>query len=343
MNAKRILIVTDAWHPQINGVVTTLTKTAQTLGKMGCRVKILSPQSYKTIPCPTYPEISLSLVSPATIRKEISNFLPHAIHIATEGPLGWMARAACIRNKLAFTTSYHTRFPEYIRMRYPIPETLSYKVVRRFHNKAQKILVATEFLQQELQRRDFHNTAIWSRGVDTDMFKPKEKAFLDLPRPISVYVGRIAVEKNLPAFLDLDIPGTKLVVGDGPALASLRSKYPDAVFTGFKQGEELASYVAASDVFVFPSLTDTFGVVLLEAMACGIPAATFPVCGPVSVIKNGYNGVMNNDLKQAIHDALRLQPEHCRKFAERYSWERCTKQFFQHLAISSQPLGLSRS
>lgn len=339
MDAKRILIVTDAWHPQINGVVTTLTKTAQTLEKMGCRVKVLSPQSYKTIPCPTYPEISLSLVSPATIRKEISDFLPHAIHIATEGPLGWMARAACIRNKLAFTTSYHTRFPEYIRMRYPIPEKLSYKVVRRFHNKAQKILVATEFLQQELESRDFHNTAIWSRGVDTQIFRPREKNFLDFPRPISVYVGRVAVEKNLPAFLDLDLPGTKLVIGDGPALSSLRAQYPEVVFTGFKKGEELASYVAASDVFVFPSLTDTFGVVLLEAMACGIPAATFPVCGPVSVIKNGYNGVMNNDLKQAIDAALNLSPENCRTFAEQYSWEKCTSQFFQHLAISNTPLG----
>lgn len=342
MNAKRILIVTDAWHPQINGVVTTLTKTAQTLEKMGCRVKILSPQSYKTIPCPTYPEISLSLVSPATIRKEISGFLPHAIHIATEGPLGWMARAACIRNKLAFTTSYHTRFPEYIRMRYPIPEKLSYNVVRRFHNRAQKTLVATEFLKQELKSRDFHNPVIWSRGVDTELFRPRDKALLDLPRPISVYVGRVAVEKNLPAFLDLDIPGTKLVIGDGPALPSLRQKYPDTVFTGFKKGEELASLVAASDVFVFPSLTDTFGVVLLEAMACGIPAATYPVCGPVSVIQNGYNGIMNKDLKQAVYDALLLKTENCRKFAEQYSWDKCTTQFFQHLAISNAPLGLSR-
>lgn len=338
MATKRILIVTDAWHPQINGVVTTLTKTRQTLEEMGYKVKVVSPDSYKTIPCPSYPEISLSLVTPQTIRKEIISYKPHAIHIATEGPLGWLARSACIKYKFQFTTSYHTRFPEYLRMRFPIPENLSYRVVRRFHNKAAKTLVATDVLIDELEKRSFNNTALWSRGVDTKLFKPGDKSFIDAPRPISLYVGRVAVEKNLPAFLELDIPGTKYVVGDGPAYETLKAKYPEVVFTGYKKGKELADYVAASDVFVFPSLTDTFGVVLLEAMACGVPVAAFPVTGPISVVKNGYNGVLDNDLKQATLNALKIDPAQCRSFAEQYSWQRSTEQFVKHLAINPTPL-----
>ncbi len=333
----KICIATDAWHPQINGVVTTLNQTVTTLRSWGHEVKTLTPDTYSTVPCPTYPEIRLSLVCKSTIYKTLKEFQPNAVHIATEGPIGWAARGACKKAGFSFTTSYHTRFPEYIKMRVPVPLPISYLFVKHFHGAARRTMVAPTLID-ELSDRSFDNLAPWSRGVDTSLFKPRSKSFLPGERPIQMYVGRVAVEKNLPAFLDLDTPGTKYVIGGGPALEEYRKKYPDVHFTGPKKGEDLARHVASADVFVFPSLTDTFGVVLLEAMACGVPVAAFPVTGPKYLIKNGVNGHTSGDLKEAIMRALEVPAEKCRHTADSYSWEACTNQFFNNLAIQEQNL-----
>lgn len=334
---KKIAIVTDAWHPQINGVVTTLDHTVEVLKDMGFQVEIINPSQFKTIPCPTYPEIPLSLATPRALRDRLTDIGPHSVHIATEGPLGWAARSACLKMGFPFTTSYHTRFPEYLRLRLPIPLSLSYAVMRHFHRPARRIMVATPALKNELEGRGFCNTTLWSRGVDTAIFKPGPKDFLDAPRPIFLYMGRVAVEKNLEAFLALDLPGTKYVVGDGPAREALSRKYPQARFVGFRKGAELASFVAAADVFVFPSLTDTFGLVLLEGMACGVPAAAYPVPGPESVVVNGLNGCLDHDLRQAALKALTIPTESCRNFALKASWECCSRQFLDNLVFRELP------
>lgn len=333
MHTKKIAIVTDAWHPQINGVVTTLSQTVSHLKKLGFKVKTITPRQFKTVPCPTYPEISLSLAGPKKIKKKLKKLAPDAIHIATEGPLGWAARRACLSMKIPFTTSYHTRFPEYVRMRFPVPLALSYSVIRKFHNSAERVFVATSQLKKELDRRGFRQVCLWSRGVDTDLFKPRKERLLDDVRPVFTYVGRVSPEKNIEAFLKLDLPGKKCIIGDGPSLQELRQKYPDTIFTGYKKGEELARLVASSTVFVFPSHTDTFGVVQLEAMACGLPVAAFPVDGPKAVIRNGVNGWMDQDLQTAALKCLELSPENCRRFAMDFSWEKCTNQFLDNLVF----------
>lgn len=306
---KKIAIVTDAWRPQINGVVTTLSQTVNNLQKSGCEVLTITPEQFRSIPCPTYPEIRLALTTPGEIAQHLNTFNPNAVHIATEGPLGWAARKICVGKGFPFTTSYHTRFPEYVRMRCPIPLGMSYKVVRRFHSRAERTMVATDALKTELQERGFKNLVMWSRGVDTKMFRPRPKNNNGIKRPLAIYLGRVAVEKNIEAFMQLDFPGTKCVIGDGPAREQLASKYPNVLFTGYKTGDELASLVADSDVFVFPSLTDTFGVVLLEAMACGVPVAAFPVCGPLESVVNGMNGYLDNNLKNAVQKALTIPPK----------------------------------
>jgi glycosyltransferase involved in cell wall biosynthesis len=330
----KICIATDAWHPQINGVVTTLSKTAQTLQSWGHEVLLITPERFKTIPCPTYPEIRLSLVTPATIRKILADFSPHAVHIATEGPLGWMTRTACRQCDFAFTTSYHTRFPEYVRMRVPVPLAMSYAVIRRFHHAARRTMAAPTILD-ELESKDFTNLVPWSRGVDIDLFRPREWLGEAIPRPLFLYVGRVAVEKNLPAFLDLDLPGTKWVIGAGPALKSLRRAYPEVHFTGAKQGVDLATHMAAADAFVFPSRTDTFGIVLLEAMACGVPVAAFPVTGPKYIVREGINGCLDADLGVATLRALNVSRQRCRDFATDHSWESCSRQFLNNLAVNA--------
>lgn len=335
---KKIAIVTDAWHPQINGVVTTLTRTVQELIKFGYQVKTITPHGFKTIRCPTYPEISLALAGPKTIAKELLAYQPNCVHIATEGPLGWAARSICKKKHFPFSTSYHTRFPEYLRMRLPIPLCLSYKIVRAFHNGAARTMVATKALKQELQSRGFQNIALWSRGVDSDLFKPGEKMLNSSEKPVFMYVGRVAVEKNIEAFLKLDLPGSKYVVGDGPAREVLSRKYPEVCFTGYKTGQELRDLFAAADVFVFPSLSDTFGVVLLEAMASGVPVAAYPVTGPIETVINGVNGFLDNDLQRAALMALKVSGESCRKFAKQYSWQACSSQFLSNLIIHEQPL-----
>ncbi len=334
-----ILIVTDAWHPQINGVVRSLERTAEELAKLGVRVEFLSPGDFRTLPCPTYPEIRLSLAHKGMVRKRIEAHGCDHLHIATEGPLGLMAAAIARKDKVPFTTSYHTRFPEYVSARLPIPLSWSYGWLRRFHNAGQGCMVATRSLEDDLRSRGFRNLVRWSRGVDETVFQPYEGSVLpdDLPRPIFMNVGRVAVEKNIEAFLKLDLPGSKVVVGDGPQLESLKRKYPDAHFTGAKVGEDLARHYASADVFVFPSLTDTFGNVLLEALACGVPVAAYPVMGPLDVIGETGAGVLSDDLRQAALDALDVPSDHCRSVALNYTWAASARQFLENAEAVHSP------
>lgn len=328
----KIAIVTDAWRPQTNGVVKTLSTTADGLRALGHDVTVIEPNQFKTFPCPTYPEIRLAWLPYGRLSELLEDFGPDAIHIATEGTLGGAARKWCLRRGFPFTTSYHTQFPEYVRARVPIPLAVSYAHLRRFHSAAARTMVATPAMQRLLESRGFRNIVRWTRGVDVSLFKPRDKEYLDLPRPIATYVGRVAVEKNIEAFLKLDLPGTKVVVGDGPARVELEKEYPAAKFVGYKYGEELASHVAASDVFVFPSRTDTFGLVLLEAMACGVPVAAYPVTGPIDVVTQGVTGELNEDLRAATLAALKLDPQQCRAYALANTWENATRQFLSQLA-----------
>ena len=272
------------------------------------------------------------------MKEQLICFDPHSVHIATEGTLGWMARRVCRQKKIPFTTSYHTRYPEYIRARLPVPLFFSYAVVKTFHGAAAKTMVATRVLKDELSSRGFSNLVLWSRGVDAELFRPGSKDYLHLKRPVFMYAGRVAVEKNLGAFLDLDLPGTKVVVGDGPEKENLVKCYPDVIFTGYRQGKELALTMAAADVFVFPSLTDTFGVVLLEAMACGVPVAAYPVTGPLETVCNGVNGYLDNDLQTASLKTLDIPPQQCREFALKYSWEVCGRQFLDNLVFQEHSM-----
>lgn len=327
----RVLIVTDAWRPQVNGVVRTLEKLGEALQERGVQVEFLTPEGYPTLPMPSYREIRLALVSARQVARRIEAASPDSIHIATEGPLGFLARRVCLASGRAFTTSYHTRFPEFLRARTPVPESWSYACMRRFHNAGQGTLVATPSLAAELAAKGFCNLRPWTRGVDTELFNPETKTGLDLPRPIFLSVGRVAVEKNLPAFLDLDLPGSKVVVGDGPDLARLKARYPDVHFLGTRLGEELAGIYAASDVFVFPSRTDTFGNVLLEALASGCPIAAYPVTGPLDIVGDTQCGVLSEDLRMAALAALHISRERARNRALAYSWTECAEQFLAHL------------
>lgn len=324
----KILVVTDAWHPQINGVVRSLERTAQELERMGVGVDFLTPQEFRTLPCPSYPEIRLSLTGPGRVRRRIAESGADFVHIATEGPLGLLARHAQLSRGQTYTTSYHTRFPEYVSARFPVPESWSYALLRRFHNSGSACMVATASLELDLASRGFRHLRRWSRGVDHNLFRPQSlDVYGDLPRPIFVNVGRVAVEKNIKAFLDLELPGSKVVVGGGPQLDALRRAYPHVHFTGPKTGEDLAAHYAAADVFVFPSLTDTFGNVLLEALACGVPVAAFPVTGPLDVIGTTGAGVLDRELGKAALAALDIDRERCREVALGYTWEKSARQF----------------
>ena len=329
----RIMIVTDAWFPQTNGVVRTLSQTAEWLRRFGHDVRMLTPRDFRSIACPTYPEIRLSLLPRKIVARSIAEFAPQALHIATEGPLGLAARRYCQRHQMRFTTSYHTQFPQYLRARFPIPVRFSYWALHRFYGAAVRCMVSTQSLRNELGSRGFRNLATWQRGVDTDVFKPGPKDFLDLPRPIAAYVGRVAVEKNIEAFLSMPWEGSKIVIGDGPERARLQTIYPHAVFTGFKFGEELAKHLAAADIMVFPSLTDTFGLVNLEAMACGVPVAAYPVSGPIDVIENGVTGALDTDLGAAARRALTLDPQSCRAHALRRGWDASSREFEGNLVF----------
>ena len=323
----KIAIVTDAWEPQVNGVVTTLKATTEELRKMGHQVTVLSHIGHKTIPCPGYQSIRLALFPAKKLIRDLATVDPDAIHIATEGPLGMAARRWCLKNNLTFISSYHTQFPEYLRLRLPIPTSWTYAWLRRFHSKAIYTLVPTESQKTRLKDNGFRHVKVWGRGVDTKIFNPNNPKTLNYPKPIMVYMGRTAIEKNIEAFLSLEMPGTKLVVGDGPDLAMLKQKFPKAVFTGRKSGHELASWVAAGDVFVFPSKTDTFGLVNIEAMACGLPVTAYPVTGPKDIIKEGITGAMNENLSLAINKALTLNPQTCIDYAQQSSWSKVTKTF----------------
>ncbi|MFM1886129.1 MAG: hypothetical protein RL026_1286 [Pseudomonadota bacterium] len=335
----RILIATDAWLPQTNGVVNTLRQTRDGLVAEGHQVSMVTPLDFRSVPCPGYGEIRLALVDRNRLAGMIEEAMPDAVHIATEGPIGWAARALCRGMGLSFTTSYHTQFPEYLRRRLPVPLAASYALVRRFHSAGTRCMVSTPTLQRLLESRGFNNLVRWQRGVDTTLFRPGDKSFLDLPRPLAVYVGRVAVEKNIEAFLAMPWEGGKLVIGDGPERARLQAQFPDAVFTGYRHGEELVRHLAAADVMVFPSKTDTFGLVNLEAMACGLPVAAYPVTGPIDVIRDGVTGALDEDLAAAARRALTLSPEDCRRYAEGWSWAACTRQFRDNLvpARARQP------
>lgn len=327
----RILIATDAWQPQINGVVRTLTRTRQELEALGHEFRVISPDLFVNVACPTYPEIRLAILPSRRLKQMIDAWQPQAIHISTEGPLGRATRRYCRRRRLPFTTAYHTRFPEYIHARTRIPVALTYRMMRRFHALSATVMVATPSMENELERRGFRHIRRWSRGVDTGLFRPRDKSFIDLPRPIYLYVGRIAVEKNIEDFLKLELPGSKLVVGDGPLLPELKRRYPEARFVGAKEGEELAAHYAAADVFVFPSRTDTFGLVLLEALASGLPVAAYPVPGPLDIVDGTGVGVLDDDLAVAARRALAISPERCREYALNYSWQRSAEQFLENL------------
>lgn len=325
----RVLIVTDAWLPQVNGVVRTLTRLAQVLADQGVEARFLTPDGFRSLPLPFYREIRVALTTTGQVARRIASVAPDYIHIATEGPLGWLARRACLAEGLAFTTSYHTKFPEYLSARVPVPERWSYALMRKFHNAGQGVMVATPSLGSDLARLGFTNIRPWTRGIDADLFHPRQRESLGLPGPIFLCVGRVAVEKNLPAFLDLDLPGSKVVVGDGPELASLKERYPAVHFLGARSMAELPRIYASADVFVFPSRTDTFGNVLLEAMASGCPVAAFPVTGPLDVVGDG--GVLSEDLREAALGALDVSREAARAEALPYSWPECARQFLDHL------------
>ena len=335
----KIAIVTDAWRPQVNGVVRTYENTATQLQQLGHALCLVNPEGYRTMPCPTYSSIRLAVAPGGRLDGQLREFDPDAVHIATEGPLGHAARAWCLRRGFPFTTSFHTQFPEYIRLRAPVPLSWSYAWLRRFHSRAERTLVPTASQRERLLQWRFKNVVVWPRGVDTDLFRPRENSPLDLPGPVFMYMGRVAVEKNIEAFLKLDLPGSKVVVGDGPDREKLSRCYPGVIFSGFKFGEELAAYLAAADVFVFPSLTDTFGIVLLEAMACGVPVAAFPVTGPIDVVRNGVTGMLDDDLRTAAMAALELDPDDCSRYARAQSWRHCTETFANFLAPVQQAAG----
>ncbi len=333
----KILIATDAWHPQINGVVRSLQQMSAQMIKMGIKVHFITPELFTTFPLPTYPEIRLSFVSQKSIARHVAEFEPDHIHIATEGPIGFQTRRYCMKTRRIFTTSYHTRFPEYISARLPIPESLSYAGLRRFHNAGHGVMVATQTMRDELDAKGFKNIMAWSRGVDSNLYYPHNRETVNLPeldgleRPFFLYVGRVSVEKNLEAFLSLDLPGTKIIVGDGPSKQILEKYYPSSKFLGIRQGEQLAQIYSMADVFVFPSLTDTFGIVLLEALACGTPIAAFPVIGPKDALEGADVGVLDMDLKAAALSALLIPRTKCREYALTKTWYESAQQFIQNV------------
>jgi 1,2-diacylglycerol 3-alpha-glucosyltransferase/glucuronosyltransferase len=327
----RILLVTDAWPPQVNGVVRTLQRVRQECEALGHEFEMVSPDQFRTVPCPTYPEIRLALRPGRRIAARLRAFQPDCVHIATEGPLGLAARRQCLKLGLPFTTSYHTRFPEYVNARAPVPLAAGYAWMRWFHRPSAGVMVATRTIRRDLEARGFTNVRDWSRGVDTLLYRPDHAPALDLPRPVHLCVGRVAVEKNLEAFLALPLAGSKLVVGDGPQLATFRARYPEVHFAGAKFGEELARHYVCGDVFVFPSRTDTFGLVLLEALASGVPVAAYPVPGPLDVIGTSRTGILDEDLGRASAHALEIPRERCRRHAETFSWRSCALQFLANL------------
>ena len=337
----RILVATDAWRPQVNGVVRTYERLAIEGPKLGAAFEFLSPEPFATLPLPTYPEIRLAMVGEWNVEAAYVRVRPHYIHIATEGPIGLAARAWCLRKGHPFTSSYHTRFPDYISARVPVPLSWGYALQRWFHNSGAGMMVAAKSLARDLEAKGFERIMPWTRGVDTGLFRPRPelRGAGDAKRPVFLYVGRIAVEKGIEAFLALDLPGSKVVVGDGPQLDDLRRRYPQVRFTGPKANEELAREYAAADVFVFPSQTDTFGIVLLEAMASGLPVAALPVTGPIDIVRDGETGCLDTDLRAAALGALKLNRDLVRENALDYGWNRCAQMFLDNIAEANRQAG----
>jgi len=326
----RILVATDAWRPQVNGVVTTYERLQREVGAFGAELSFLTPADFASMPCPTYPEIALALPRPRTTARRIREIAPDAIHIATEGPVGWSARRWCLLNRRPFTTSFHTRFPEYIRARFGIPESWTYATLRTFHNAGAGMMVAAPSLAADLSERGFQRILPWTRGVDTQLFRPRNVRHFG-NGPVFIYVGRVAIEKSITDFLELELPGRKVVVGDGPQRAELTARFPDVLFTGRKSGEDLAEAYASADVFVFPSRTDTFGIVLLEALASGLPIAAYPVTGPIDIVTPGKTGALDTDLRRAALGALNLDRVAILSASNAYSWQSAARIFLGNL------------
>ncbi len=338
-----IAIVTDAWHPQTNGVVRTLTTTCEVLRRQGHQVTVISPEQYRSFPAPTYPEIRLALTWPGAVGRQLAKIRPDAVHIATEGPLGFAARRYCMGRRVPFTTAYHTQFPDYLARRTGLPANVFWPYIRWFHRPAQSIMVATETIRAQLREHGLRHLTPWSRGVDLACFSPQVPAppeYAGIDGPILLYVGRIAVEKNIEAFLACDYPGTKVVVGDGPARAALEAKFPDALFMGKRTGIDLAGFYAHADVFVFPSKTDTFGLVMIEALACGTPVAAYPVPGPLDILTDDV-GAMADNLARAIDAALICEPSVCAHYGASFSWEAATRQFLTGLVTLAEEESVS--
>ena len=328
----RLLTITDAWHPQVNGVVRTIEATNRELVLAGHEAYVISPQSFFTLACPGYGEIRLSLLPYRRLARMVRAIAPDAVHIATEGPLGLAARRYCLSHHWAFTTAYHTRFPQYLKAMYGIPENWVYRFLRWFHRPARFLLTPTAHIERELLQWGIGNVARWTRGVDLDVFRPVAEPsplIQGSPRPIFLYVGRVSVEKNIDAFLDLDLPGTKVVAGVGPELELLRGRHPEVRFLGILNRKDLAQLYSSVDVFVFPSRTDTFGLVLLEALGCGTPVAAYPVQGPLDVVGDSGVAALDEDLRKAALGALRIDRAACRAYAQRYSWRAATQQFLE--------------
>jgi glycosyltransferase involved in cell wall biosynthesis len=351
----KIVLATDAWHPQVNGVVRSLAMTVECLRRDGHEVVVVEPGRFWTIPCPTYGEIRLALGCGRAVARFLDETQPDRIHISTEGPIGWAVRNWCLKRGRHFTTAFHTRFPDYVSIRTGIPADWIWKVMRRFHGAAERTFTATPTLAAELQAHGLQHTHHWPRGVDLSQFNPAvapHPAMASLPRPILLNVGRVAVEKNIEAFLDLDVPGSKVMVGNGPAFDKLRARYPDVLFLGSKHGAELASTYAAADVFIFPSRTDTFGLVNIEALACGLPVAGYPVPGPIDIVGLDGHGVhggkraigaLDEDLSRAVEQALRADRTAAAEEALNYSWEACADRFIAGLAVEPVRRDLRRA
>lgn len=327
----RIVIVTDAWYPQVNGVVRALDRTRELLVERGHEVEVIGPDRFRTVPLPTYPEIRLALTRPRRVGELLAAFEPDAVHVATEGPLGWCARSWLKGRGLPFTTSFHTMFPSYVKVRTGIPERWTWALIRRFHAAARATMASTPTLQHILETHGFERVVRWVRGVDTALFRPLPGLVLEGPRPHLMYIGRVAPEKNIEAFLSLDVPGSKFIVGDGPARARLEARHPDVRFLGVRHGDDLVRHYGAADVFVFPSRTDTLGLVMLEALACGVPVAGYPVQGPLDVVADSGAGVLSEDLAEAVRGCLEIDRSRCRPRALEFSWHRSVEQFEANL------------
>lgn len=328
----KILIVTDAWHPQVSGVVTTYEEVIKELVKIGHEVELITPNQYRTVAIPFYREIRLSYGHFFSIGKQIKEYKPDAVHIATEGPLGFAAAAFMRRKKLPYTSSYHTKFPEYVKDKIGVPIVVTDKLVLQIHGSSERVLAPSSSLREELLAKGYQKVSVWTKGVDRFTFKPDNRTATGFKRPLSVYVGRVSSEKNIECFLELNIPGEKVVVGDGPQRASYEQKYPNVTFVGYKKNAELAYYYQIADVFIFPSLTDTFGLVLIEAMACGTPVAAFDVTGPRESVVNGVNGFLGADLKEIFEKCLTLNREVVAASSEKWSWEQSARSFTEYLA-----------